>query len=489
MKNGHKLPTKEEKPEKRHPRIKKICAIGIPALIVFIILYLGLGILCSSLVHPAISEDFAAAFDADSFYSEETGTERVAAVETNEEALLWRLALINDAEDSIIVSTFDLRADEGGYDVIAALYAAAERGVQVRMLVDGLNGLFKIRLNAAFRALCAHENVEVRFYNPVNVFKPWRLTYRMHDKYLIADDTVYLLGGRNTNSLFLGETDGRQNRDRDLLVYETDLTAAGTSLQQVEAYFSSIWELSCNKTIHCRKTAKVQAAGEELLAYGLQSFSTLPEEYLHPDYEACTVAANKITLLSNGQQDGAKEPVMWNAVLALMAHQNDVLVETPYIVLNDRMYQDLTDACADIGSLRIVINATESGANPWGCTDYINQKEKLWQTGAVFYEMIGDCSSHTKTVLVGDRLSIVGSYNMDMRSTYLDTELMLAVDCEALNAELRASAEEDMERSRMAVGDGTYLYGENFPDVELSRAMKAFYRMLQALLPPFRSMI
>ena len=39
-----------------------------------------------------------------------------------------------------------------------------------------------------------------------------------------------------------------------------------------------------------------------------------------------------------------------------------------------------------------------------------------------------------KAVLIDDRMSIVGSYNMDMRSTYQDTELMLAVDCPELNS-------------------------------------------------------
>mgnify|MGYP000146392303 FL=1 len=53
------------------------------------------------------------------------------------------------------------------------------------------------------------------------------------------------------------------------------------------------------------------------------------------------------------------------------------------------------------------------------------------------HEYLGPHSNHTKAVLIDDRLSIVGSYNLDMRSTYQDTELMLAIDSEALSAELR----------------------------------------------------
>ena len=75
--------------------------------------------------------------------------------------------------------------------------------------------------------------------------------------------------------------------------------------------------------------------------------------------------------------------------------------------------------------MEIITNDVSSGANPWGCTDYLNQKEKIWATGVQVHEYLGPHSNHTKAVLIDDRLSIVGSYNLDMRSTYQDTELML----------------------------------------------------------------
>ena len=39
--------------------------------------------------------------------------------------------------------------------------------------------------------------------------------------------------------------------------------------------------------------------------------------------------------------------------------------------------------------------------------------------------------------MIGDDLSIVGSFNADMRSAYLDTELMLVIDSPEINAQLR----------------------------------------------------
>ena len=61
---------------------------------------------------------------------------------------------------------------------------------------------------------------------------------------------------------------------------------------------------------------------------------------------------------------------------------------------------------------------------------------------------MGGHSCHTKAVLIDDRMSIVGSYNLDMRSTYQDTELMLAIDSEKLNSMIRKEAETDKTYSK-----------------------------------------
>ena len=46
--------------------------------------------------------------------------------------------MIGNAKKSIVLSTFDLRPDDSGMKIIAALYTAAERGVQVQILIDGI---------------------------------------------------------------------------------------------------------------------------------------------------------------------------------------------------------------------------------------------------------------------------------------------------------------------------------------------------------------
>ena len=57
--------------------------------------------------------------------STDASQERVRSIEDTDSALLWRLQLIESAEREVIFSTFDLRADGSGQDLMAALYGAA----------------------------------------------------------------------------------------------------------------------------------------------------------------------------------------------------------------------------------------------------------------------------------------------------------------------------------------------------------------------------
>lgn len=72
------------------------------------------------------------------FTAETTGTEKICCIDDNEEALLWRLRMIGTARESIVLSTFDLRADENGTKLLAALNCAASRRRKIQLLIDGI---------------------------------------------------------------------------------------------------------------------------------------------------------------------------------------------------------------------------------------------------------------------------------------------------------------------------------------------------------------
>ena len=408
--------------------------------------------------------------------------ERVMTVEDSDSALLLRLQLIESAQQEIVFSSFDLRADESGQDVMAALLAASARGVQVCMIVDGLNGFLHLQGNATLRALAAAENVEVRFYDPVDLLRPWKLNYRLHDKYLIADGERYILGGRNTSDLFLGSYQEKRNVDRDVLVVSDG--GERSSVRQLSAYFASVWQQKENKTVKGRASSATDALRERYEALK----ETYPEAFAAADWEGMTVAVTRVSLLSNSPRAENKSPELWGTLCRLMAQGDDVLLQTPYTICNRAMYDDLAHLAGE-QQLRILTNAVETGANPSGCADYLREKKRILSCGIDIYEVVSEKSLHTKTILIGNNLSVVGSFNTDMRSAYLDTELMLVIESEEINAFLREESERYIERGRLVLHDGGTVCGARYEEAALPPVKRALYEVLSFALRPVRHLL
>lgn len=436
--------------------------------------------------HKSVAESQKKQIENRTYYGDSSGTERAGYIDDNVEALLYRLHLMEQAEHEIILSTFDFDVDEASKDVMASLLAAADRGVTVRILVDGFSGLLDVSPSPWFQALASHERVTLKIYNPIRPLLPWKMQARLHDKYLIIDDKMFLLGGRNTFNLFLGDYSPRKNIDRELFIYEKEHNPEA-ALFQLREYFESIWASGDSKifTGH-RSKEKVNSCLAWLKEHPAKLRTMYPKAYEPWDYEALTVPTSRVTLLSNPITAGNKEPWMWHTLQHLMQTGKRVTIYTPYIICGKEMYADLTSLCQSPRQVEIITNDVASGANPWGCTDYLNEKEKIWATGARVYEYLGEHSSHTKAVLIDDRMSIVGSYNLDMRSAYQDTELMLAVDSPELNAIIRKETERDKTFSRYMTESGTYQNGENYIPQEISTGKKIFYQIFRILVKPLR---
>ena len=478
-------------------------------------------------------EKFAEMLKQTEFTSDTPGGERIRCIDDNEEALLWRLRMIGAAKKSIVLATFDLRADESGTDLLAALNHAAEKGVEIKLLIDGIYQQLFLNGSKEFQALAARENVEVGVYNPVSPVGIFKLNYRMHDKYVIVDDKMYLLGGRNSNDIFLGDYTTDVNVDRDILVCDTT-NGKGESLQDLEAYFQQIWNEGCVKIKGGRKknsseisvleeaaddsegsesnlknpdivNGKSNAENEitdetqeRLSKYEKQyqslemRYASLKEKYTdiedYSSWQEDTIPANKITLVNNGTHAGPKTPLVLQTIRYLAKNADNVTIQTPYVICNGYMYDTLNEI-ASHAQLKIILNAVEKGSNPWGCTDYLNQKKKILNTGADVYELMNEVPVHTKAVLLDDRLSIVGSYNLDMRSTYLDTELMLVIDSKELNQQIQFTEGTYIEKSKEVLSNGQETEGVQYETKVLNWQKKLFYGVLRIIIRPLRQLL
>lgn len=410
--------------------------------------------------------------------------ERVRIVDDNEEAFLWRLRLINEAKDEIIFTTFELRDDNSGKSVMAALLNAAQRGVSIKIVIDGILGQMRINDSDFFQALTAHPNITVKYYNPLHITKLWKVNYRLHEKYLIVDDTAYILGGRNTHDTYLGEYKENVHIDRDILVYE-EKENEDSSLHSLREYFEKLWNLPENEQQNSDcNTERLNSIIEEAESVWNELLNKYGIKITTVDWDKETVSTNGVTFLSGESEATNKKPILWNQLCYLMKQANEkVIIQTPVMICNNQMKESISDIYSKVGDIEIITNTTENWINPLAAVHPL-QKKKLVSVGTGVYEYAGNTPMHTKTILIDDRYSIIGSFNMDNRSAYLDTEVMVVIDSQNVNQSLQKQMDSIKKHSIFSDRNGEK-YGELYSDIPMSLKQKVSAIMLELLLNPF----
>src|SRR4029077_3481080 len=178
-----------------------------------------------ALAHPEetrLGAQFATASQA------HDGTSGFRIITVGIAGFLARVQMIDAAERTLDLQYFIFRGDETGRLLTEALLRAADRGVRVRILVD--DGA-TVAGDEQILALDAHQAIEVRVFNPFVyrghatflrdmefLFHASRLDYRMHNKLMVADNTVALVGGRNIGNQYFQMDSESQFADDDVFV-------------------------------------------------------------------------------------------------------------------------------------------------------------------------------------------------------------------------------------------------------------------------------
>lgn len=160
------------------------------------------------------------------------------------DGLVTRIQMIDAAERTVDMQYFIFRGDDTGLLIAEALEHAADRGVRVRILVDDGD---TVAGDQKILALDRHPNIEVRIFNPFdyrghNAFlrqvdfalHKGRLDYRMHNKLMVVDNSVALVGGRNIGAQYFQVEPDSQFADDDAF-------AAGEIGASLSKTFDSYW--------------------------------------------------------------------------------------------------------------------------------------------------------------------------------------------------------------------------------------------------------
>ncbi|MBR0367206.1 MAG: phospholipase D family protein [Clostridia bacterium] len=438
---------------------------------------------------PDLDAETASTLDtrAMEMFEDRATDDRAMIIESSKDALYERLRLIEQSEREIVIVTYENHDGESTRDILAAALHKADQGVKVRFLVDGIAGRFDHMGGDLFRAVAAHDNVEVRFYNLIRFWTPWKHMGRMHDKYVIVDDGAFILGGRNMFDKFLGEyTATNRSLDREVLICGTDC------IKQLRAYFEGMWEhpeTSAFRPWHQISEERCQVVYDALAERYEGLRADMPELFTPCDYAEKTLPTRGVWLVSNPTGIYAKEPVVFGQLTAMMARaKEDVVIHSPYAVLN-RAMRDALRTVAEKVPVTLMINAVENGANLVGSGDYLYHRREVLSTGVRLLEYAGGKSYHGKAVAIDDQLSVIGSFNLDLRSTYLDTELMLVIRSPEINAELRGYMDALHADCREVLDADNAVVPKALAIPECPGWKRALLYVIGALMQPVRNLV
>jgi putative cardiolipin synthase len=430
-------------------------------------------------------------------------------LEYGEQSLALRLHLVRAAQSTIDLQNFILRRDDSGELLLNELLDAARRGVRVRLLLDQMFSFSDAEY--LVQLTMAHSNLEIRFYNP-SFYKAemakhdWlsavaccfrRFNQRMHNKLMVADGLVGLLGGRNIADRYFEYDSNYEFKDRDVAVF-------GPTVREMSESFEWFWVN--RKTVpvqHLRDVAAELLDGppSELGPYqpparmrrlleSIDDGDLIHSAFIEPAFEV-----ERLRYFSDRprkQPEEAVDPgpdVSKELYDVLLSAEHSVVIQSPYMVLSRRAREVFADLRRRHPGIELVYStnslASTDADTVYGHTHkhkkrYVGDlgfhlfelkpypvdapryfprwplliEEKKQGIGA-YSDVSGDDSTipmpaprvglHSKSFVVDGRIAMIGSHNFDPRSEGFNTENGLIVWDEAFARTLERLIRRDTE--------------------------------------------
>lgn len=463
-----------------------------------------------------------------------SGKSGFVLLDTGRQAFTHRASLIDAAERAIDAQYYIWNADESGRALAARVLAAADRGVRVRVLLDDFGIGTK---DDVLYALDTHPNVEIRLYNPLppqmrKGIRRWlgliaemdRLAPRMHNKLLFVDASVAVAGGRNIGNEYFDMSETRNFRDRDVMFTGAIIPRAGAS-------FDASWNSEGAYPIKSVSSIRLDESEANAVLSRLREHArTGPAPLPAPAsrdaalaaiaqaFEAATWAPAELHFNQPPTHD---EPPSFDkpgdiavALLDLISDtQDSLLIESGYLISGETALETYAGLRARGVQVRALTNSLASNDVVPLHAGYTRSRRQVIERGVELHELRADAAScerlvgdptrcapkarlalHAKSMVFDNRIVYVGSFNLNPRSAFLNTETAVVVHSPELAARISRDIEENLAPENSwrveQTDDGglvwkgrtngrpVSLYGE--PESGLSLRIKSF---LFSLLP------
>lgn len=313
-----------------------------------------------------------------------------------ESAYAAMLDAIENASESVCLASYIFETNRTGQCFIKALLGANARGVDVRVLLDGVGEYYSFPRAGT---LLKKEGVKVaRFVSP-GLFPPSiHINLRNHRKLLLVDQKLGFTGGMNIGDRHLLHQQPARNITTDIH-FQVD----GPIIQQLQAVFDEDWLFVTGNDLH-RAAKPLPAKGDGIC----RVITDGPNEDL-----------GKLSMIITG---------------AVALARNRVAIMTPYFLPPEALINSLQAAA--LRGVEVSIILPQKSNQPLVHWATRNMLWQLLQFGVrVYYQP--PPFAHSKLLLVDDHYAQIGSANLDPRSLRLNFELIVEVFDESFVSGLR----------------------------------------------------
>ena len=444
-----------------------------------------------------------------------------AIIRHGRKAFTSRIALTELAEKSLDVQYYIWEADATGRILAERLIQAADRGVRVRILVDDIN---LAGWDAQVASMNAHPNIEIRIFNPfANRDKRYfdflidlnRINHRMHNKLMVMDNAVAIVGGRNIGNHYFGVATDANFRD-------LDIAAAGPVVRDTSRVFDHFWNgdwaVPIAALVKRSYTEADLTVFRETISERIEA-----EKYPYPlDQDVDDLKSELASI--RGQFIWAPGRIVWDDPAAIKEGitegvmiqqlfrkadtlQSELLIESAYFVTQDKAFEAVKKLTERGVRVRVLTNSLASNDVVAAHAGHAKRRKQLIENGMELYELRPDAGAvrqrvisgeskaalHTKAVVFDREAVFIGSFNLDPRSASINTEAGLYVESPELAEQVieymdegiepqnsyRVVLDEDGELFWITEIDGREVRYHNEPETSFrQRFMSGFIMML-----------
>jgi cardiolipin synthase A/B len=326
------------------------------------------------------------------------------------------LRLIDDAQRTVVLESYIFRSDEVGRRFADALGRAAERGLNVRLLLDwiGVRGTSR-----SFLRDIRASGVEVRIFNPPGLRAWLGLVPRDHRKLLVVDESMGVTGGVGVGREWLTGV-GKQERSR---WRDTSVLIDGPAAGDMSAAFDTMWQ---------RTVARERRGSHRLLRRAARG------AHLDP-------ATHTPALVGIIEGEPLRLRVSRALQIQAISAERTIWIATAYFAPSPTEVEALNGAARDGVDVRILIPSRND--HPWMSLIARRYYRRLLTNGVRLWEWQGEMM-HGKWSVIDGRWVRVGSTDFNPLGVAINYELDAVIEDPQLGKQADAMFLADLEMSR-----------------------------------------